>query len=157
MNVNNTLTTSEDSLSSAWDYFMGHFECCGATNYTDFRKNATMWNSTIWYKGDVINASVPVMCCKMEDHNLFPGDIENVEFVDLKGCLESANLNTTNQKPCYKEVHALIQKYSNIGLGVVCAVFFIELLGVTAAVVMFRSQEEKLKDVCAHFWTCSCQ
>ena len=73
------------------------FECCGASNYTDFRVNATKWNATVTYSGYSFNASVPVMCCTMKDHTLFPGQIADIEFVDLKGCLASSYPNATNQ------------------------------------------------------------
>lgn len=135
---NEKITESLDPVSISWDFLMAYFECCGATNYTDFRVNATKWNSTITYMGVSINATVPVMCCAMKDHTLFPGQIDKVEFVDLKECLMSGSANATNQMPCYEKVRSEMLKYTYIGLGVICAVVFIELLGVIAAVSAYR-------------------
>ena len=74
------------------------FECCGATNYTDFAVNATKWNSTYTLGGMTLNAVVPPMCCTMKDHSRFPGHIEDIQFVDLQGCLASGHPNATNLK-----------------------------------------------------------
>ena len=74
------------------------FECCGTTNYTDFAVNATKWNSTYTVGGVVVNAVVPPMCCTMKDHSDFPGHIEDVQFVDLQGCLAGSHPNATNTK-----------------------------------------------------------
>ncbi|MRC56856.1 hypothetical protein GH877_29710 [Bacillus thuringiensis] len=46
--------------------------------------------------------------------------------------------NATNQMPCYEKVRSEMLKYTSIGLGVICAVIFIELLGVIAAVSAYR-------------------
>ncbi|KAK2171938.1 hypothetical protein NP493_1013g00000 [Ridgeia piscesae] len=135
---NDKMTESKDPVSLSWDFIMAYFECCGTTNYTDFRVNATKWNATITYSGYSFNASVPVMCCTMKDHTLFPGHIADIEFVDLKGCLVSSYANATNQMPCYEKVRSEMLKYTYIGLGVICAIVFIELLGVIAAVSAYR-------------------
>ncbi len=67
---------------------MSQLECCGNTNYTDFITSAENWNSTYEVGGFVIDARVPPVCCKLNDHSKFPNDMTRAGFVDLRGCLE---------------------------------------------------------------------
>ncbi|KAI0237922.1 hypothetical protein LSAT2_011468, partial [Lamellibrachia satsuma] len=96
LDENGTLTRSLDTASKELDFLMSCFGCCGVTNYTDFRVNATKWNSIYTYKGVTINATVPLMCCKTRHSRIIPDNIDVDAFLYLQLCLQHAYRNATN-------------------------------------------------------------
>ncbi|KAI0237925.1 hypothetical protein LSAT2_011471 [Lamellibrachia satsuma] len=129
-----SINKNADPISAAWDFCMGHLECCGNTNYTDFMENAVNWNSTYTVDGAVVNATVPPMCCKMVDHSKFPGHMAEIKFVDLRGCLEHPREVNTNLEPCYDKVYAVLLQYIKIALIVVAAIILIEVVAIVASI-----------------------
>ncbi|KAK2171939.1 hypothetical protein NP493_1013g01047 [Ridgeia piscesae] len=127
------LDPDADPLSSAWDFAMGYLECCGNTNYTDFMAGAERWNSTYSFRpagtntSFVVNATVPPMCCKMVDHSKFPGDITDIEFVDIRGCLEYPRQVNANLEPCYDKLYAVFLQYIKLALLIVASVILLEV------------------------------
>jgi len=143
----NTLQLSEGSklqagVSDAWDFTMAYFQCCGAYNYTDFGTSATNWaggyNITSGGSTSFVAADVPVTCCKMNDSSVFPSDLASVSFTDLNACITTASSTHTNQIGCYDAVKDWAKTYFWAILGVGIAFGVIEIVGLFAAICLYR-------------------
>ncbi|KAI0228253.1 hypothetical protein LSAT2_021300 [Lamellibrachia satsuma] len=87
-----------------WDYMMSKFQCCGATNYSDFDEYSESWQRTYTCYGETFNLTVPIPCCQFEELSLSLDNLvsswESREFVHLKNCVKDFDPDFINTKSC---------------------------------------------------------
>merc|ERR1711884_472287 len=77
---NNAATDADHVITDAWDALQQNFECCGVSNYTDWKSNANMTNQ-----------DVPDSCCIQEVTGCGKGQLVAASPTKIytKGCVES--------------------------------------------------------------------
>jgi hypothetical protein len=137
--------SSIGDVSIAWNALQVAFNCCGASNYTDYSKFS--WTPI---KCDPSNpkctqaAKVPVSCCKL---NPGVGDPMSLnDFIDPKTCMENpSNPTVANQVGCSTSVmntaKSYIMQYSNIAIGIAAGIVGLEIILITLAFVLCCCRE----------------
>lgn len=143
-NSGSVLSPSSDILSVGWDAAHVGFDCCGMNNHTDFTDYATVWNNkyNFTYGGSTysISAKVPVSCCKIVDKSKFPGDLANLQFVNISECLTNPTDYTTNTAGCYPTIRSWLVSNSILLLGVGIGVGVVEICGIIFACCLARAK-----------------
>jgi len=123
---------SSDAISLAWDKVQLELECCGAVDHTDYL-NADHWTKKYRINSTEIDASVPPSCCKVKN----PDSPHELNFINLKKCLQNYQSEYTNLQGCYKATSDLIMEYSRMLIAMVVIVCLIEVLGIVFAFLLY--------------------
>ena len=117
---NKTLT------SVAWDAVNFNFECCGASNASDFDQLNNVWTERF-------GAQLPRSCCKFKNRKTdWSGVIPNITTENgYPECPTAPNINNSYVSiGCYDRIKGLIDQYSVIVIAVAIGIGLILLMGV---------------------------
>ena len=117
------MVPSAERVSVAWDNIMMRYECCGASNFRDFKMFATRWNRGVLFRGAVIHSYVPVTCCKMNGS----------EFADLGKCIENRDKAYINIAPCKPVLDKVIGDSTRTPMTLFIALLLVDVAGLTVA------------------------
>jgi len=133
------LVAEGDAASMAWDAIQISLKCCAVTDYSEYQ-NVTNWVNTYTDGDTTINdAKVPISCCKMQDPNAFPNDMEDIAFVDMWTCLENPSSENANIVGCYQSLLDYLNNYSAYCIAIGVLVLLIELCGMVFAFCLYGS------------------
>jgi len=145
---NGTIDKSGVTTDGAiWISFQTEFECCGATNFTDYQ--SFDWKRTSCSTPDVCNDQglVPLSCCKLKDPSKAIDAITLNDYVDYKGCLSQAKVNSTNTNGCTKAVmdsaKHRIMNYSKIAIGIAAGIVGLEIILIVFAFILCCMEDSK--------------
>ena len=82
--------------------------CCGVHSHLDFANMATRWNRDLLFRGMIIRAHVPLICCKMENPAFYPHQMGKVLFTNMGKCKKHGNVKYINTKPCLESVRTAL-------------------------------------------------
>lgn len=130
---NDKFKVADDTVSLAWDGAQIEFKCCGTDGGSDYVP-AKKWIREYSYQGQKIMAKVPATCCKVKNPDVFPSKASELQFVDIRGCLQNPNGNNSNvDNGCYDSVKDELIKYAKIILAIGASVFALELIAIICA------------------------
>ncbi|KAI0237201.1 hypothetical protein LSAT2_012326 [Lamellibrachia satsuma] len=137
INKNKRIIESHEPFSIAWDITMATYECCGVHSHRDFALMATRWNRGLLFRGAIIRAHVPLICCKMVEPKYYPYEMGKVAFASLGKCMKHGNVLHINTKPCLQSVRSMVRGYTTIHIVVIVINTVVDLFCVFAALFLF--------------------
>jgi len=130
--LTNTLTEhysvgeDKDAVAFSWDHIMGHFECCGVMDHTDFAKAKLFINTSRE------NQRIPEACCKLTDKEPF-----QPEFSD---CVTNPTPdNSYMNQGCFDKINNELKEEIDVVIGVIVCVAAVELLAAVFAFCLCRA------------------
>jgi len=125
--------------STAWNILQFKYGCCGAYNYTDYRKFDWQTRGNDPY--NYTNAIVPPSCCEQILQYRLP--VFTKQLVDLDGCMYSAP-RYTNLKGCYE---VLLEFFFLYGYVIIIVVAILVAVEVVVSILSFRLLQTQENDI----------
>lgn len=108
----------------AWAYIQTKYKCCGAYTYNDIAQSS-IWDRNVHSK-IVVNATVPISCCSMNQQVYKLSDIIPRFYAGLEGCLSGRDTKMINTQTCFWAMYDAVTQFSNIFkiIAIVLAAFY---------------------------------
>jgi hypothetical protein len=103
-------------VTQAWNLIQNDFQCCGVTNYSDWREAPKMQGK-----------DVPDSCCKSEMPNCG------------KDVIESKHLDNINQAGCFTKLEMLIEDNVAVVGGIGIAIVLLQIVGTLVSCMLARN------------------
>ena len=134
------MVPSYEPVSVAWDNIMMRYECCGASNFRDFKTLATRWNRGVLFRGAVIHSYVPVTCCEMNG--------ASTDFTDLGKCIKNRDKAYINTAHCEPVLNRAIGDSASTPTTIFVGLLLVDIAGLAVAgyllhIVCLREQVHK--------------
>lgn len=108
----------------AWATIQTKYQCCGAYTNSDFALSS-IWVRDVHSK-HVVNATVPISCCKMSRQVYQLSDVTPKLFPGLSECLSGRDTQMINTQTCFWALYNVVTHFSNIFkiIAIVLAAFY---------------------------------